>query len=180
MRDEIRIGLIVGVLGGFTTFSAFGLETFLMVQEGKLSWAILNVVLSCTLGAGRGVVRLPPRGIQLRTARNGALLTAELVAVDQAIRRADYPSLWHRQSWGAWQVALRPPGSRQITPASTPNRERSACLDLPEEFTARTALRGKLTKAGFPPKVRGNLTGNKLPRISLESLARQSPRPTWC
>ncbi len=50
VRDEIRIGLIVGVLGGFTTFSAFGLETFLMVQEGKLSWAILNVVLSCTLG----------------------------------------------------------------------------------------------------------------------------------
>ncbi|HEY4308239.1 MAG TPA: fluoride efflux transporter CrcB [Pirellulales bacterium] len=50
VRDEIRLGLIVGVLGGFTTFSAFSLETFLMAQEGKMALALLNVVLSCVLG----------------------------------------------------------------------------------------------------------------------------------
>lgn len=50
VRDEIRIGLMVGVLGGFTTFSAFSLETVLMGQEGRMGMAILNVVLSCVLG----------------------------------------------------------------------------------------------------------------------------------
>lgn len=50
IRDEIRIGLLVGVLGGFTTFSAFGLETILMAREGRPWLALLNVVLSCVLG----------------------------------------------------------------------------------------------------------------------------------
>ena len=50
VRDEIRIGLMVGVLGGFTTFSAFSLETFLMAQEGRAWLALLNVVASCVLG----------------------------------------------------------------------------------------------------------------------------------
>ena len=35
VRDEIRIGLMVGVLGGFTTFSAFSLETLVMAHEGR-------------------------------------------------------------------------------------------------------------------------------------------------
>jgi CrcB protein len=50
VRDEIRIGLMVGVLGGFTTFSAFSLETLLMGQEGRTGLAFLNVLLSCVLG----------------------------------------------------------------------------------------------------------------------------------
>jgi fluoride exporter len=50
MREEIRIGLTVGLLGGFTTFSAFGLETFLLAQEGQSWLALLNVTLSCVLG----------------------------------------------------------------------------------------------------------------------------------
>jgi len=50
LREELRLGLIVGVLGGFTTFSAFGLETFLMAHEGHTRWAVLNVAASCALG----------------------------------------------------------------------------------------------------------------------------------
>ncbi len=50
VRDEIRIGLMVGVLGGFTTFSAFGLETILMAHEGRSWLAILNVALSLVFG----------------------------------------------------------------------------------------------------------------------------------
>jgi len=53
VREEIRLGLTVGVLGGFTTFSTFGLETFDIASRGdEWSWmlAAANVVLSCGLG----------------------------------------------------------------------------------------------------------------------------------
>jgi CrcB protein len=50
IREEHRVGLIVGLLGGFTTFSAFGLETFTLANAGQLRLAALNVVLSCGLG----------------------------------------------------------------------------------------------------------------------------------
>jgi fluoride exporter len=50
VREEYRLGLIVGVLGGFTTFSAFGWETFALVEANRFALAALNVGLSC--GAG--------------------------------------------------------------------------------------------------------------------------------
>ena len=50
MREEYRVGLTVGVLGGFTTFSAFGLETFALANEGQLRLAIVNVAASCLFG----------------------------------------------------------------------------------------------------------------------------------
>ena len=50
MRMEYRVGLTVGVLGGFTTFSAFGWETFSMANEGQSLRAMMNLLLSMTLG----------------------------------------------------------------------------------------------------------------------------------
>ena len=50
IRPELRIGLLVGVLGGFTTFSSFGWETFALANEGQSFAAVLNTVLSLTLG----------------------------------------------------------------------------------------------------------------------------------
>jgi fluoride exporter len=50
IRPEVRIGILVGVLGGFTTFSSFGWETFALGNEGQSLAAVTNVVLSLTLG----------------------------------------------------------------------------------------------------------------------------------
>jgi CrcB protein len=41
--EATRLFLAVGVLGGFTTFSAFSLETYLMLQRGELGIAALYV-----------------------------------------------------------------------------------------------------------------------------------------
>ena len=50
VREEYRVGLTVGVLGGFTTFSAFGLETFLLANDGEFRLALANIMASCMLG----------------------------------------------------------------------------------------------------------------------------------
>jgi CrcB protein len=47
---EARLLLFTGVLGGFTTFSAFGLETMFLVRRGELAVAALYVVGSVALG----------------------------------------------------------------------------------------------------------------------------------
>jgi len=47
---EARVFLFTGLLGGFTTFSAFGLETLLLLKRGEAGVAIANVVLSVTIG----------------------------------------------------------------------------------------------------------------------------------
>lgn len=50
VREEYRIGLTVGVLGGFTTFSTFALESFNLAAIGENRFAWANVVVSCALG----------------------------------------------------------------------------------------------------------------------------------
>lgn len=50
LGEPWRTALMVGLLGGFTTFSAFGLQTFTLLREGELAPALLNVVASNVLG----------------------------------------------------------------------------------------------------------------------------------
>ena len=50
IREEYRIGLTVGILGGFTTFSTFGLETFSLAADNQWRYAAANVALSCAGG----------------------------------------------------------------------------------------------------------------------------------
>ena len=42
--------LITGLLGGFTTFSSFGLDTFTLARGGHLPLALTNVAASVLLG----------------------------------------------------------------------------------------------------------------------------------
>ena len=41
--------LMAGLLGGFTTFSAFSLQTLLLAQDGRWGLAVVNVVASIAL-----------------------------------------------------------------------------------------------------------------------------------
>lgn len=47
-----RVFLFTGLLGGFTTFSAFGLETLLLFKRGEAAVALANVALSIVVGLG--------------------------------------------------------------------------------------------------------------------------------
>jgi CrcB protein len=47
---EWRIATVGGFLGGFTTFSAFGLETFTLIQGGQWPIALLYALGSVVLG----------------------------------------------------------------------------------------------------------------------------------
>ena len=47
---DVRMLLFTGLLGGFTTFSAFGLETMLLLKRGEVMIATANIVLSVIAG----------------------------------------------------------------------------------------------------------------------------------
>ena len=42
-RPEARAFLLVGVLGGFTTFSSYAFESFALMQDGQFAVAALNI-----------------------------------------------------------------------------------------------------------------------------------------
>lgn len=50
--------LIAGVLGGFTTFSAFSLDTLRLIEGGRPGAALLYVVASVALSLGAGALGL--------------------------------------------------------------------------------------------------------------------------
>ena len=49
-NEALRVALIVGVLGGFTTFSSFGWETIDLMNNGKAGTAMIYVSLSVCVG----------------------------------------------------------------------------------------------------------------------------------
>jgi CrcB protein len=55
----LRAFLMIGLLGAFTTFSTFSIETLNLLESGQLVKALLNVLVSvviCVTAAGLGVL----------------------------------------------------------------------------------------------------------------------------
>ncbi len=48
----LRAGILIGVLGGFTTFSSFSIETFNLIEQGAYIKAVSNMALSLVLCVG--------------------------------------------------------------------------------------------------------------------------------
>ena len=47
--QSARTFLMIGLLGGYTTFSSFSLQTFLLIEQGNMTGAFLNILLSVLL-----------------------------------------------------------------------------------------------------------------------------------
>ena len=63
VSNELRAFLTVGILGGFTTFSSFSLDTWLLIERGQTVSALAYVALSvglaiAALAAGLHLTRL--------------------------------------------------------------------------------------------------------------------------
>jgi len=43
LTPALRLFLLTGLLGGFTTFSSYAFESFALVREGHFVWASLNI-----------------------------------------------------------------------------------------------------------------------------------------
>lgn len=52
MRTNWREFVFVGILGGFTTFSTFGLDTVTLIRAGDNAQAIANVAVQVMFGLG--------------------------------------------------------------------------------------------------------------------------------
>ncbi|OQY01446.1 MAG: hypothetical protein B6I26_03720 [Desulfobacteraceae bacterium 4572_130] len=52
ISSDTRLFLFLGILGGFTTFSAFGYETITLIYNKNLFFAFINVFMHLVFGFG--------------------------------------------------------------------------------------------------------------------------------
>lgn len=50
ISPTLRMMILIGLMGGFTTFSSYGLQTFTLLRDGELGLATLNIGVSNALG----------------------------------------------------------------------------------------------------------------------------------
>lgn len=60
--SNLRLFLFIGILGSYTTFSSFGLETFNLLRDGEIKFSLINMLASNIFGvilvfAGYGLVK---------------------------------------------------------------------------------------------------------------------------
>ncbi len=52
VSEVLRATLFIGLLGGFTTFSTFSLETLVLIEEASYFKAVVNIFISVVLCLG--------------------------------------------------------------------------------------------------------------------------------
>ena len=52
LSSNLRLFLLFGVLGSFTTFSSFGLETFTLLRDNEVQLGLYNLLLNNVFGLG--------------------------------------------------------------------------------------------------------------------------------
>jgi len=50
ISPTLRTVILIGFLGGFTTFSSYGLQTFTLLRDGEIGWAAVNIAASNVFG----------------------------------------------------------------------------------------------------------------------------------
>jgi len=50
LSSHLRTFLFIGIMGGFTTFSTYSLETLNLFREGEIRMAVINVLANNILG----------------------------------------------------------------------------------------------------------------------------------
>jgi len=58
LSPEVRMGIGIGFMGGFTTFSTFSLETWRLIEDGSFFQAGANILLNvliCVVFAALGI-----------------------------------------------------------------------------------------------------------------------------
>ena len=58
-RENFRLLLVTGIMGGFTTFSSFSWETWMLFEEGKVPLALANIGVSlavCLMATAAGAM----------------------------------------------------------------------------------------------------------------------------
>jgi fluoride exporter len=50
VSPTVRVALLTGLLGGYTTFSSFSFETFSLLRDGEISLALVNGLGSVVFG----------------------------------------------------------------------------------------------------------------------------------
>jgi fluoride exporter len=50
LSEELRLLLVIGFLGGFTTFSSFSMETLLLLKGGSWFYAATNILSNVLIG----------------------------------------------------------------------------------------------------------------------------------
>jgi fluoride exporter len=58
LSDGLRLAVLVGFLGSFTTFSTFSLDTLALLETGRPGWALANAFGSVVLGVALAALGL--------------------------------------------------------------------------------------------------------------------------
>jgi CrcB protein len=56
LNPGLRLFLFIGLLGSFTTFSTFALESFQLLRDGFIRAGLLNILLNNFLGLGLVII----------------------------------------------------------------------------------------------------------------------------